>query len=58
VAYPEGNHLRIGKVVKLNPKMIRVKGLDAKRWYESNKYPQDIVIIDGPEVTMYMLKLS
>jgi hypothetical protein len=24
----------------------------------SNKYPQDIVVVEGPEVTMYLLKMT
>ena len=55
VAFPDGNHLKIGKVNKLNPKMVRIRG--AKTRYDCNKYPQDVVIVDGPEVTMYLMKI-
>ena len=57
VAYPEGNHLKIGKVLRLNPKMIRVTGLGHRYNHESNKYPQDTVVLDSSHVTMFMLKL-
>ena len=54
VAYPEANNLRIGVIKKLNPKMIRVKGLS--RW-DVQKYPNDVVKLDGPLLTAYLLKL-
>jgi len=53
VAYPETNALRVGKVEKLNPKMLRVKGLS--RW-SVQKYPHDVVKLDGPTLTAYLLK--
>ena len=57
VAYPDGNSLIIGKVVKLNPKMIGVEEVGSKRWtHKGNKYPADVVVIDDAAVTMYLLK--
>lgn len=59
VAYPEANSLCVGTVTKLNPKMIKVVKVGAKSWYASqgtNKYPQDLVKLDGESVTMYLLK--
>lgn len=59
VCYPRHNNLEIGTVKKLNPKMVKVIefGHTESRWYSgSNKYPNDIVKVDGPEVTMYLLK--
>jgi hypothetical protein len=61
VVYPAHNSLEVGTVKKLNNKMVKVWRASSKstRWYTgSNKYPNDIVIIDGPEVTMYLLKLN
>jgi len=57
VAFPRSNMLYIGKVVKLNPKMIGVEELNSKKqWtYSGNKYPNDCVILDGADVTFYML---
>lgn len=56
------NSLRIAKVVKLNPKMVKVKILNAKtsNWYsgEHNKYSYDMALIDGEYLTMYILKTS
>ena len=60
VAYPDRNHLAIGKVKKLNPKMIGIgKFNDVSRcWGKSttNKYPDDCLVIEGPRITMYLIK--
>ena len=59
VCYPSHNSLELGTVKKLNPKMVKVfeAGRSNSNWYSgSNKYPQDLVKIEGPEVTMYLLK--
>jgi hypothetical protein len=59
VVYPSHNSLSVGTVKKLNPKMIKVVPVGTKhRSSGSNKYPQDIVVVDGPEVTMYLLKMN
>lgn len=58
VAYASGNTLEIGKVVKLNPKMIKVVPLAARgrRTSETNKYPSESVVLEGADVSMYLLK--
>jgi hypothetical protein len=59
VAYPFHNSLTIGRVIKLNNKMIKVVNVKAKSAYGRagvNKYPQDCVVVDGAEVTMYLLR--
>jgi hypothetical protein len=61
VCYPDRNSLDFGTVKKLNPKMVTVfeAGRTASNWYSgSRKYPQDLVKVDGPEVTMYLLKMN
>lgn len=59
VVYPVSNSMIIGMVRKLNPKMIGVTKLGSSGWYaEKNKYPDDVVVVDGPEVTAYILKNS
>jgi hypothetical protein len=61
VCYPSHNSLELGTVKKLNPKMIKVieAGRGASKWYTgSNKYPSDLVKVDGPEVTMYLLRMN
>lgn len=54
VAYPESNNLRIGKVEKLNQKMIKVT--TGRTWRSStNKYSKDTTKLDGPDLTMFLL---
>lgn len=55
VAYPGSNSLIIGTVKKLNPKMVGVAQL-GRGWGPKNKYPGDLVLLEGPEVSMYLLK--
>lgn len=61
IVYPDRNHLAIGRVKKLNNKMIGVsKLIKSKRGYDwssySNKYPDDCVVVDGSRVTMIILQ--
>jgi len=58
VAYPSSNTLIVGVIKKINPKMVGVAQLGKKSWGPKNKYPQDCVLLEGPEVTMYLLKSS
>lgn len=64
VAYPDGTHLAIGTVIKLNKIMVKVKEVvpapPKYSWQRvgSNKYPNDIVVLEGAEVTMYILRNS
>ena len=54
VAYCDSNTMRIGKVDKINPKMIRIA--TGREWrYNVNKYAEDTVKLDGPDLTMYLL---
>jgi hypothetical protein len=59
VAFPVSNSLYIGKVTKLNNKMVKVckvpSGKYASEW---NKYPADLVKLDSSTVTLYLLKTS
>jgi hypothetical protein len=58
VVFPRSNSLVVGKVVKINPKMIGVEEVSNRKWaYSGNKYPQDCVIVDSADVTMYMLRM-
>jgi hypothetical protein len=54
VAFPDRNSLEVGVVKKLNPKMIGVGRI--KSQCTQNKYPQDLIKVEGPEVSMYLLK--
>lgn len=56
------NKLEVAKVIKLNPKMVRVKILNVKtnNWYkgEHNRYSTDMALLDGEYLTMYLIKTS
>jgi hypothetical protein len=55
VAYAESNAMRLGRIDKLNPKMVRVT--TGRGWNPNiNKYPIDTVKLDGPDLVMYLLK--
>lgn len=58
VVYPQSNSLIVGTIKKFNPKMIKVAKVPySGRWgSESNKYPSDLVKVEGPEVTMFLIK--
>ncbi len=58
VAYPLHNSLGIGTIKKLNHKMIGVAQVGSRSKSTNNKYPGDLVLLDGPEVTMYLLRES
>jgi hypothetical protein len=61
VCYPDRNSLELGTVKKLNAVMITVweVGYSHYSWYKgSRKYPHDLIKVDGPEVTMYLLKMN
>jgi hypothetical protein len=54
VVYPSHNSLSVASVNKLNPKMINVVAVG--RSYPDRKYPLDLLVVDDPKITMYMLK--
>lgn len=56
VAYPASNSLVVGVIKKINPKMVGVAQLGKSSWGPKNKYPHDCVRLDGPEVSIYLLK--
>jgi hypothetical protein len=59
VAYPSHNTLEIGIIKKLHPKMVKVMKLKSKYKHDgSNKYSSDLVLLDGPDVTMYLIRNS
>ena len=61
VVWPNYNSLENGLVVKINPKMVKVKRIEPpKRWESTtwNKYPKDIVKLEGPLVSLYIIKNS
>ena len=56
VVYPDRNALSIAVVEKLNPKMINVTAIG--RTYPDRKYPSDLLVVNDPKITLYMLKNS
>ena len=54
VAYPDHNSMRIGSITKLNPKMVNVKAV--QKSYNDRKYPHELLVVNDPKITMYMLK--
>ena len=58
VAYPDGNHLHVGVVKKLNPKMISIESIDTIWKSKCKKYPYDCLVLEGPRLTMYLIKNS
>lgn len=60
VAAPHHNGLMISIIKKCSPKMIQVTEVGKKSTWRSknhyNKYPNEVVKLDGPEVTMYLLQ--
>jgi hypothetical protein len=62
VAVAHHNSLEVATVVKLSPKTVKIKiaNTATHSWYSGvhNKYGDQMVVIDGPEVTMYLLKLK
>ena len=55
VAYPQSNSLYVGKITKINPKMVKVLTLP-KAKYDHNKYPDDVVKLEPSDMTWFMLK--
>lgn len=61
VVWPKNNKLEIGCIVKIHPKMIKVKKFEPKKRWDPvtwNKYPVDLVKLEGPMVSLYILKKS
>ena len=59
VAYPSSNQLKIGRIAKINAKMIGVNKVPVGNWKDhSNKYPEDLIKLDEQEMTFYLLKNS
>ena len=59
VVYPNHNRMKIGTVKKLTPKMVNVKEIGRSRTENPDrKYPQELLVVDDPKLTMYILKNS
>lgn len=56
VAVADYNGLMLGKVTKLNQKMIKVKRYPTgSRNYEKNKYPRESIKLDPDDVAIHIL---
>lgn len=66
VAYPSSsglgrNQLKIGKIVDITPKMVKVVHMKRRSVYEvkvTTRYPADCVKLDSNLITLYILKLD
>ena len=56
VVYPSHNSLRVALVKKINPKMINVVAVG--RSWPDRKYPCDLLVVNDPKITLYMLQNS
>ena len=64
VAYPSSsglgrNQLKIGKIVDLTPKMVKVVHMQRRSVYEARittRYPADCIRLDERLITLYILK--
>lgn len=59
VVFPHRNALELGKIIKINKKMIKVSEVPAGKYtYEHNKYSRETCYVEGSAVTFYLLKNS
>jgi hypothetical protein len=56
VAFADSGTMFIGKIKKLNPKLITITKLGGKWSFTARKYPGDIVRLETELVTLYLLK--
>lgn len=56
VTFAHSNYMYVGRVTKLNPKMLKIDRIPSGRSY--NIYSQHSVIVEGELVTHYVLKYS
>jgi hypothetical protein len=54
VVYPDRNRMKIGTVQKNSPKMVIVQPIGKQ--YIDKKYPTEVLVVDDPKITMYILK--
>ena len=54
IAFANHNTIECGIVKKLTAKMVRFSLIGRTSLHF--RYPNDMIVIDGPEITMYILK--
>lgn len=59
IVSPNGTELYLGSVIKINPKMIKVKLFvkSGKRSYtrEELRYPYNLLVVDDPKIMLYLI---
>ena len=61
VAFANHNHLNLGKIIKLNNKMVKIQEIKSKSIFgpkDYNKYPHDVVKLEQSDMTWFILKTS
>jgi hypothetical protein len=61
VAMVHHNSMKIGRVIKLNPKMLRIVPLGTNHWRAEDGYlvySNQTVRLDGPDALAYILRAS
>ena len=54
---PYSKTMTLGRVIAFSPKMVRVVYHGWRNQeLESSRYPGELVKVDGPDLTMYLLK--
>ena len=58
VAVPHFNSMFVCSIIKLTPKQIRVQPLKYKCRLGWLKYPNETILLSGPDALVYILKYS
>jgi len=54
--YPHHNRMKVGSIKKITPKMVMIQSVG--RTYTDRKYPHEILVVDDPKISLYILKNS
>jgi len=60
VAFSQSNTIYVGRIVKLNSKMLRLQHIRQCRWLadEVNKYSKDCVLLPSRDMDFYLLRVA
>lgn len=56
VVYPHHNSMKVGSVKKSTPKMVMIQAVG--RLYTDRKYPYEVLVVNDPKISLYILKNS
>lgn len=56
VVYPHHNRMKVGVVKKCSPKMVIAQPVG--KLYTDRKYPNEVLVVDDPKISLYILKNS